>query len=151
MQTNHNSIWWARIATFVLSMVVAASAAYWGLKIWSLSQPSKGGATAIASAAPVDPQAVAQVLGGGSSPLRTADLSASTASSRFVLQGVVADSSSGGAALISVDGKPAKPFRVGGIVDGRLLLQSVVGRRAVLATTLDGPQEMALELPPLGK
>jgi general secretion pathway protein C len=50
-----------------------------------------------------------------------------------------------------VDGKPAKPFRVGTIVDGRLLLQSVNGRRAVLAAGMNAPAEVALELPVLGK
>ena len=63
----------------------------------------------------------------------------------------MADRSSSGAALISVDGKPAKPFRVGASVDGRLILQSVQGRRAVLATGMDAPAEVTLDLPALGK
>ena len=37
--------------------------------------------------------------------------------SRFVLQGVVAVAPGGGAALIAVDGKPARPFRVGSAVE----------------------------------
>jgi len=46
-----------------------------------------------------------------------------------------------------VDGKPAKPFRVGSAVDDRLLLQSVESRRAVLAETTSGPAVVTLELP----
>jgi general secretion pathway protein C len=67
------------------------------------------------------------------------------------LLGVVADASSGGAALISVDGQPARPFAVGTSLDGRLVLQSVSGRRAVLATDRNGPAELTLELPALAK
>ena len=61
--------------------------------------------------------------------------------------GVVASRSHQGAALISVDGKPAKPFRVGSAVDDRLVLQSVESRRAVLAEGTGGPAVVTLELP----
>ena len=68
-------------------------------------------------------------------------------STRFALIGVIAGQGAGGAALIAVDGKPAKPFRVGGVVDGDLLLQSVAPRRAELAPRMDGPAAFALEMP----
>ena len=45
---------------------------------------------------------------------------------RFTLIGVLSGrSSGGGAALIAVDGKPAKPFRVGAAVDEGLVLQAL--------------------------
>jgi general secretion pathway protein C len=51
--------------------------------------------------------------------------------------------------VISVDGKPARPYRVGSFVDDGLVLQSVHGRQAVIASALgDGPA-VTLELPPL--
>jgi len=53
-----------------------------------------------------------------------------------------------GAALIAIDGKPAKPYRVGVQVDEGLVLQSVQGRRAVLAAADSGQQVLTLELPP---
>ncbi|MBK6593938.1 MAG: hypothetical protein IPG23_15055 [Burkholderiales bacterium] len=65
--------------------------------------------------------------------------------------GVIAAGPKGGAALIAVDGKPPKPFRVGASVDGNLVLQSVAARRATLAAGVDGPAQMTLELPPLSK
>jgi general secretion pathway protein C len=68
-----------------------------------------------------------------------------------VLLGVLADRQQGGAALIAVDGKAAKPYRVGATVDGNLVLQSVAGRHAVLAESVDGPAQITLELPPLSK
>jgi general secretion pathway protein C len=67
-------------------------------------------------------------------------------SSRFVLTGVVADQSHSGAALIAVDGKPPKPFRVGANVDENLVLQSVDSRSAVLGS--GGAPVLTLELPP---
>jgi general secretion pathway protein C len=68
-------------------------------------------------------------------------------STRFVLSGVIAEPGRQGAALIAVDGKAPKPYRVGSLVDGALLLQSVGPRRAELAPSMDGPAAFALELP----
>ena len=65
--------------------------------------------------------------------------------------GVVADAHSGGVALISVDGKPAKPYFVGATVEGRLVLQSVNGRKATLGADRDAPAQVVLELPALPK
>jgi general secretion pathway protein C len=94
---------------------------------------------------PADPAAVARLL--GASPASTAAAPVASLASRFVLVGVVASPSHKGAALIAVDGKPAKPFRVGSAVDDRLVLQSVGSRRAVLAESTDGPAVVTLELP----
>lgn len=151
MQTNANSMWGVRVATFALAALAAVSATYWGLK--GLGSPTLARAPVLSTAPlPVDPQAVARALGGGVVAAQVdSGVVAPSASSRFALVGVLADTSSGGAALIAVDGKPAKPFRVGTTVDGRLLLQSVNGRRAVLAAGMHAPAEVALELPVLGR
>ncbi len=70
--------------------------------------------------------------------------------SRYVLVGVVAGlRRTGGAALIAVDGGEAKPVRVGNLIDEGKLLQSVTGRRAVLASTTGGRENFTLELPAL--
>ena len=71
--------------------------------------------------------------------------------SRFVLQGVVAVAPGGGAALIAVDGKPARPFRVGSAVEEGLILQSATARQATLAGTQEGPALVTLDMPPLNK
>jgi general secretion pathway protein C len=47
------------------------------------------------------------------------------AASRFALSGVVADPSKQGAALIAIDGKAPRPFRVGSRVGDNYVLQSV--------------------------
>ena len=67
--------------------------------------------------------------------------------SRFQLQGVMAGGPNAGAALIAVDGKAAKPFRVGAVVADGLVLQSAQGRRVTLGAAMDGPQSLVLELP----
>lgn len=141
----------ARAATFALSALVAASAVYWGLQ-WG-GTPAPAAATSIPTViATPDPQAVARALGGGMAVATVAPASpAAVANSRLTLVGVVADVHSAGVALISVDGKPAKPFRVGAAVDGSLVLLSVGVRRATLGADRDAPAPVVLELPALPK
>ena len=52
-----------------------------------------------------------------------------------------------GAALIAVDGKPAKPFRVGAAVDEGLVLQALGPRQAQLGRDADGPATLTLDMP----
>ena len=67
--------------------------------------------------------------------------------SRFQLQGVLAGGGSQGVALIAVDGKSAKPYRVGAWVTEGLVLQSAQGRRISLGAALNTPEMVVLELP----
>jgi general secretion pathway protein C len=144
MVTTLGSRWAVAGATFSLWALVAASAAYWSLKL-----SNTGGVVtappAARSPAPVDTAAVARLL--GSSPTAAGVAQAPSAGSRFALVGVVANRGHGGAALIAVDGKPAKPFRVGSAVEDDLLLQSVDARQAVLAPSMDAPPSVTLQLP----
>jgi general secretion pathway protein C len=147
MVTTSGSRWAVAGSTFAIWALVAASAAYWGLKLSGTS----GVATAPPAArspAPVDPAAVARLLGYspavGTSPQPSA-------ASRFSLVGVVASRAHSGAALISVDGKPPKPFRVGATVDEGLVLKSVDARRAELAPSMDAAPTITLDLPLLHK
>lgn len=153
MQSHGNRMLGAKAVTFALSALVATSAVYWGLR-WVGAPSSVSAATqaiAPASAAP-DPQALARALGGGAAPAAVASADpVPSASSRLTLLGVVADAHSAGVALISVDGKPAKPYTVGAAVDGRLVLQSVSARKATLGTDREAPAQVVLELPTLPK
>ena len=147
MQAHSQSIWWPRIATFGLAALAAGSVLFWGLR---LQQPSHapGAAPATAPApAQADPQSIARLLGAGQAPVAVL---APSAASRYALAGVVAGQR-GGAALISVDGKTARPYRVGSRVDDGLVLQSVSGRRAALAASAAGPAAFTLEMAPLKK
>ncbi len=51
--------------------------------------------------------------------------------------------------MISVDGKPSQPIRVGAVIVGNFVLQSVAGRTAVLGTGNDGESLVTLEIPTL--
>jgi len=148
MVSNLHSRWPVAGATFTLWALVAASAVYWGLKF---TAPAGGTTAAVASrnAAPPDPAAIARLLGAG--PAAAAAAPVASLSSRFVLVGVVASASHHGAALIAVDGRPARPFRVGAALDEGVVLQSVAARRAVLAASADGPALVTLELPTVRK
>lgn len=152
-----SSLWWPRLAAWVLSALVAASAVAWGLRIGA-SGGADISAPAVAIALAPDSTAVARAFGGHGAesvpagattvPVRALE------SSRFVLLGVLQQGSaqgtasgvSDGAALIAVDGKPAKPVTVGAtLVDG-WALESVEGRSAVLARQ---GSRITLELPAL--
>ena len=148
MLTRSPASWNVRGATFALWLLAAASAAYWALKLGSAPHRSVPVAQSARGPAAVDPMAVSRLLGGGTPAPGMAAAPQPTLASRFILVGVAADASSGnGAAVISVDGKPARPYRVGSYLDQGVLLQSVQGRRAVLAALPGGPPLVVLELP----
>jgi general secretion pathway protein C len=143
LMTNAPSSWF-KIVTFALSAAAAASVVYWGLKTWHITAPLDV-STALLKPALITTGIIARALGGGGMPL-IASTTAAPPSTRYALIGIVANRSGGGVALISVDGKTAKPVRVGGFIDDRLMLQSVESRRALLAVGLDKPTEVTLEL-----
>ena len=124
---------------------------FWGLKLQGGNSGAGLSAMVTQAAAPgvqIDPQAMARLMGAGAA--RPAAAVLPNASSRFALAGVVAGRH-GGAALIAVDGKPPRPFRVGSRVDEGLILQSVSARRASLAPQADAPAVLTLEMAPLKK
>ena len=139
--------WTVRGATFALWALAAGSAVVWGLK---LSGPQRSLAVPpppLRQVAAADPVALARLL--GSAPGAVASAPVPTLASRFQLVGVAAGAQSGGgAALIAVDGRPARPYRVGTAIEEGLVLQSVHGRQAVLAAQDTGQPLLTLELPP---
>ena len=145
MVANSHSIWGVRLTTLIVWALAAASVAYWGLR---LSAPAPGRAVPVAAPMVLTPdaQALASLL--GAMPAQAAVPVADAASSRFALVGVLAGrESGGGAALIAVDGKPARPFRVGAVVDAGLVLQSLGPRQAHLGASAEGPATLTLEMP----
>lgn len=137
--------WGVRLATLALWALAGASVVYWGLRL--SAQPAAGvPAGAPPAVAAPDAQALARLLGAGPSVAVAAP--ALSPVSRFVLVGVLAGRQSGaGAALIAIDGKPAKPYRVGAQVDDGLVLQSVGTREARLGAGLKGPHTLTLAIP----
>ena len=90
----------------------------------------------------VDALAVSKAL--GAAPVQSA--SASLAS-RFVLVGVMDGGPSQGVALISVDGKPAKPYRVGQTVSEGFVIVGTGPKKAELGPQLGAAATLLLELP----
>lgn len=131
------------VASLLVWGAVAFSTVTWGLR-WSATGAAPSNATAAAQALPeVDVSAAARSL--GAAPVQVA--AAPTLASRFELQGVMSGGPDAGAALISVDGKAAKPYRVGAVVADGLVLQWAQARRVSLGAVVDGPQTLVLDLP----
>jgi len=136
--------WPAATLTLAVWALAAASVVFWGLR---LAAPADALAPPVAAtpAATIDSAAVAQMLGAVTE--KSAVAATPEAASRFALLGVVADSAQRGAALIAVDGKPARPFRVGSqLVDG-YVLQSVSLRTVALGASIGSPVAITLQLP----
>ena len=141
--------WVSRSVTLVFGAFAAASIVFWVLKLSSAggSEP----VMAVESApAVVDPQSLVRALGGGVAS--TAPEVVGGPPQRMRLVGVVSTPTQQGAALISLDGKPPKPYAVGGMVEGVWSLRSVQPRRAVLSAVHAGQaatqdDDVVLEIP----
>ncbi|MEY2619828.1 MAG: hypothetical protein RL522_2830 [Pseudomonadota bacterium] len=137
--------WTAKLVTALLWAVVAGSVVFWGLRLAATrALPSEAAAPVSRLPDPVDPAAVARLLGASAV---TAEAGPAVAGTSLVLTGVAAGYSGGGAALIAVDGAPPRPYRVGHRVQNDLWLQSVQGRQARLGPAPQGPTTLTLELP----
>jgi general secretion pathway protein C len=143
---------------FVVWALVAASAVFWGLRLFvhapaapAHTLPVAGGATT-AGGDPVRVLGAAPVESAASRPVAAApELSA-----RFKLLGVMApkageragSTAKQGLALIAMDGKPARAYAVGARLDGDLVLKSVSLRTATIGST-QGAAAAVLEVPAL--
>jgi len=143
---------WARVAVLGVWALVALSAAYWGLRLFTTPMPVPA-QTPVAVADAMPRGDLARLL--GPDPVVVADEAPAEAEpladARFSLVGVVSPRGSStsptGVALIAVDGQPARAFRVGAPVDGRVVLQTVAHNRVTLGPR-DGAATVALELAP---
>ena len=136
----------ARWFSFVIWAAVAATAAAWALRLLvpSPAAPLHASTVDMAPSARGD---LTRLFGVDAVPV--AAVAAAPADSRFRLIGVAAPRSTGeGLALIAVDGKPPRAYRVGAAVDGDTVLQAVRARGATLGLR-GGPAMVTLEIPPL--
>lgn len=140
----------ARLLAFVIWAAVAASAVFWLLRLWASSPAAPPNVVQVATAAPARGN-LDTVFGAPKAASPTAAPVEPALASRFKLLGVAAPREGGdttGLALIAVDGKPARGFKVGTVIDGDLVLQSVHARGAALGTRGAAPA-VSLELPAL--
>lgn len=147
MLTLTPATWTVRGTTLALWALAGASVVFWGLKLGGSSGAMPAPLPPARGVVAADPGAIARLLGGAPA-VATATASQPTLASRFQLVGVVAGERSGaGAAVISVDGRPARPYRVGSSLDQGLVLQSVRGRSASIASSMSAQPLLTLELP----
>ena len=138
-----SNAWLLKALTAAVWAGVAFSAVSWGLR-WSAGGQMQGTAMAAPQILPdVDTTAAARSL--GAMPVQAA--AAPSLASRFQLIGVLDGGPNAGAALIAVDGKPAKPVRVGAVVAEGLVLQRTEAKRVSLGAGIDGPPVVTLDLP----
>lgn len=138
---------WPVLVAGLFWLLAGLSAGFWVLQVWG-----GGSATPVSAAAGalpvVDSRSVAIALGVADAPPSTGSPEPQPVVTRYALFGVVADNRQQGAALISVDGKPPKPYPVGAELEGGVILQSVGERTVRLGSSLSGPHSIELNLPP---
>jgi general secretion pathway protein C len=142
-----NSPMLARLSAFVVWALVAGAIVFWGMRLLVRPTPAPAHAVAVVDAGTTRSDlsrlfGVEQVAAAAAPPPE---------STRFKLLGVLAppgavQSAGPGVALISVDGKPPRPYRAGARIEDRLVLQSVGLRTAALGPA-DGPAAFTLEIP----
>lgn len=144
-------LWTVKITTFLLWAMAAGSAAFWILQNVHSAVPISADADAKAAITPSAAaeqnltSQVATALGAKNPVTPTAASALAAMQSRFQLQGVLSVGDKSGAALISVDGKPAKPYRLGVAVDDGLEVTSIKAREASIGS--NGVAAFTLELP----
>lgn len=136
--------------TLLVWLLAAGSALFWGLRLF-VAAPPLPQRTPVASVGSVVRADLTRLLGVDPPPPPVAQAAAAAPDARFQLIGVVAPRSAAaareGLALIAVDGKPAKAYRVGAVVDGQNVLKSVAARGATLGPP-DGAALVALNIAP---
>lgn len=137
--------WPAATATFGLWTAAVAVVVFWGLRLAAPPDAPPPPVVAAPQASVIDPTAVARLLGAVSQEAPVAAMP--DAASRFALLGVVANTLQRGIALIAVDGKPPRPFRVGGQVAEGYVLQSVGARSATVGAGAGSAPAFTLNLP----
>ncbi|MDP2416092.1 MAG: type II secretion system protein N [Hydrogenophaga sp.] len=135
------------VAAGVLWLAAGLSAGYWVLLAWGRTPVTLVAAAPMGSPV-VDTALVARALGVLPVAAPTSVAQATVAvPSRYVLLGVAAVGVAQGAALIGMDGQPARPYRVGATLDGGLVLQSINRSSVRLGPALQGPTTVELPLP----
>lgn len=139
----------ARWLAFVIWGLVAAAAVGWSLRLFV---PPRAAPlhTAAVDAGPPARADLTRLFGVDAPPPEVTE-QAPRLDSRFRLVGVAAprpNGAGGGLALIAVDGKPPRPFRVGALVEGDMVLHAVQARGATLGPR-GGAVTVTLEIPAL--
>lgn len=133
-----------RLLTALLVLLALASALAW----WTAARHMQT-APPMPLAPSVPAPAVALLSAGELARLLGASAAAPqpAPAQRFQVLGVIAGRSGQGAALIAVDGQPARPFGVGAEVAPGFVLKRLATRAVMLADSVDAPVKLSLPLP----
>jgi general secretion pathway protein C len=138
----------SRWTGFLVWALVAASTAFWGLKIFAASRPLPAGVQAPGDATPRSGP-LEHVFGAVVVPT-VAVAAPPPESTRYQLVGVIAPREGAGersgVAIVSMDQQPARPWHVGATLDGNTTLLSVSKRAAEFGPP-GGPVAFTLSLP----
>jgi general secretion pathway protein C len=136
----------ARLSAFVIWALVAGCFAFWGLRLFVPSPATPSYAVSVGEA--TAPRGDLSRLLGAEAP--GAPAAQPAAASRFSLSGVLSPkegfTDSHGVALIAVDGRPARAYKVGAKLVDNWVLQGVTRRTASVGPAQAGAA-VVLELP----
>jgi len=139
----------SRLLTFAVWALVAASALFWGLKLFVHASGLPASAQMAGRALPLV-GALDKVLGTVVVAASDEESPADTGSGQYRLLGVVAPrgaaASTQGVALIAIGEQPAKAWRTGAVIEGDTVLLSV-GKRSAQLGPRGGPVTTELTLP----
>lgn len=142
-----SKIWSLRLLTTLLWVLTIVSAVYWTSRIdrpMTAAPADRFAGPTLAMDEPSQQLQLAHLLGGsGMAKVVTPP----PAASRFTLAGVIASLEGQGAALISVDGQPARPFGIGMQIVSGYVLKAVGRRDAQLAENMRAPATVILTVP----
>jgi general secretion pathway protein C len=140
----------SRFFALLIWGAVALSAAFWGLRWFgkSMSVPPGTASATMDNSLKGD---MSKLLSGPAKPVDSvaAPTQQAALAGRLQLLGVVAprgEDSHAGVALLVLDGKPARAYRLGQAVDGDLVVQTI-SQRQVQIGTQGGPAAVSLDLP----
>jgi general secretion pathway protein C len=145
------NIWMIRLTTLSLWGIAAGSAAFWSLQqvgTHAGSPPKVLDTTSSELSLQPPTQQVALALGAKEANGATDEGTLAAAQARFQLVGVLAQAAWGhkqGVALLSVDGKPAKPYRIGVAIEDGFEVTALTPRTVSIGSK--GTAAFTLELP----
>jgi general secretion pathway protein C len=121
----------SRLAAMIVWAAAAASAVFWGYRLFVKALPVPPQAALVETGVPPVGGDLTRLFGAPAAEALAAEEAVPPADARFKLVGVVAPGRGqrGGLALISVDGKAPRAVGIGGMVEGDLALVSVSHRR----------------------
>lgn len=132
--------------------LAAACAAFWASRVFVRPAGLPPGTTTVASGQALRGE-VSRLLGEPAADEEAPAAPVVAESSRFRLLGVAAprapQAAREGVALIAIDGKPARAYRVGAVVDGALVVQRVHARGADLGGRDADQPSVSLTVAPL--